>query len=157
MSSALCNTSHELCTRFALCCVLMWLRTDCLHTYPSGSLYWHCSNRMTTPVQVRQPWRLSVSTQYKFTTNHATATKPNKMASCVYIPWDILYKQRLATQFIGSTPVGGRVISQETISLYAMHASSVMWTIQRNWSGGRSTLLGTRLPTWFNINPRMDD
>ena len=44
------NTSHEICTRFTLSCVLLWFDTGWFYPYPLGLLYWHWSHH--TSVQL---------------------------------------------------------------------------------------------------------
>ena len=78
------STSHELCTWFVFCCVLLRFSTDILYPYPSGLLHWHWGNHMIAPVPVKQPWRIwangfYINLQWTF---YITTTKQSTAKPC---------------------------------------------------------------------------
>ena len=72
------SISQEMCTRFLLCCALLWLYIDWFFPYPSGLLHWHCGNLTIAPVPAKQPWWIWINTSCEFIMNDCiTTTKQN--------------------------------------------------------------------------------
>ena len=85
--SWLCNysISQEICTRFLLCCALLWLSIDWFFQYPSGLLHWHCGNLTIAPVPAKQPWWIWINTSCEFIMNDCiTTTKQSTTKPCAY-------------------------------------------------------------------------
>ena len=79
------SISQEICTRFLLCCALLWLYIDCFSPYPSGLLHWHCGNLTIAPVPAKQPWWIWINTSCEFIINDCiTTTKQSTTKPCAY-------------------------------------------------------------------------
>ena len=79
------SISQEICTRFLLCCALLWLYIDLIFPYPSGLLYWHCGNLAIAPVPAKQPWWIWINTSCEFIMNDCiTTTKQSTTKPCAY-------------------------------------------------------------------------
>ena len=67
------SISQEICTRFLLCCALLWLYTD-----------WF-SHIHQAPVAAKQPWWIWINTSCEFITNDCiTTTKQSTTKPCAY-------------------------------------------------------------------------
>ena len=49
------HTSQWLCTRFMLCCVLLWLHIGRNYPYSKGLLRWDWGNHTIVPLPIKQP------------------------------------------------------------------------------------------------------
>ena len=79
------SISQEICTRFLLCCALLWLYIDWFFPYPSGLLHWHCGNLTISPVPAKQPWWIWMNTSREFIMNDCiTTTKQSTTKPCAY-------------------------------------------------------------------------
>ena len=79
------SISQEICTRFLLCCALLWLYIDWFFPYPSGLLHWHCGNLTIAPVPAKQPWWIWINTSCEFIMNDCiTTTKQSTTKPCAY-------------------------------------------------------------------------
>ena len=79
------SISQEICTRFLLCCALLWLYTGWFFPYPSGLLHWHCGNLTIAPVPAKQPWWIWINTSCEFIMNDCiTTTKQSTTKPCAY-------------------------------------------------------------------------
>ena len=82
---AMYSISQEICTRFLLCCALLWLYIDWFLPYPSGLLHWHSGNLTIAPVPAKQPWWIWINTSCEFIMNDCiTTTKQSTTKSCAY-------------------------------------------------------------------------
>ena len=52
------SESHDKCTYFMLCCVLLWLGIDWFYPYLSGFIHWQQGNHVIAPLTVQEPWRI---------------------------------------------------------------------------------------------------
>ena len=78
------SISQEICTRFLLCCALLWLYI-LIFPYPSGLLHWHCGNLTIAPVPAKQPWWIWINTSCEFIMNDCiTTTKQSTTKPCAY-------------------------------------------------------------------------
>ena len=76
---------REICTRFLLCCALLWLYIDWFFPYPSGLLHWHCGNLTIAPVPAKQPWWIWINISCEFIMNDCiTTTKQSTTKPCAY-------------------------------------------------------------------------
>ena len=80
------SISQEICTRFLLCCALLWLNIDWFsHIYYWGLLHWHCGNLTIAPVPAKQPWWIWINTSCEFIMNDCiTTTKQSTTKPCAY-------------------------------------------------------------------------
>ena len=79
------SISQEICTRFLLCCALLWLYIDWFFPYPSGLLHWHCGNLTIAPMPAKQPWWIWINTSCEFIMNDCiTRTKQSTTKPCAY-------------------------------------------------------------------------
>ena len=79
------SISQEICTRFLLCCALLWLYIDWFSPYQSGLLHWHCGNLTIAPVPAKQPWWIWINTSCEFIMNDCiTTTKQSTTKPCAY-------------------------------------------------------------------------
>ena len=79
------SISQEICTRFLLCCTLLWLYIAWFPPYPSGLLHWHCGNLTIAPVPAKQPWWIWINTSCEFIMNDClTTTKQSTTKPCAY-------------------------------------------------------------------------
>ena len=79
------SISQEICTRFLLCCALLWFYIDWFFPYPSGLLHWHCGNLTIAPVPAKQPWWIWINTSREFIMNDCiTTTKQSTTKLCAY-------------------------------------------------------------------------
>ena len=80
------SISQEICTRFLLCCALLWLYIDWFSPYPSGLLHWHCGNLTIAPVPAKQPWWIWINSSCEFIMNDCiTTTKQSTTKPCAYV------------------------------------------------------------------------
>ena len=80
------SISQEICTRFLLCCALLWFYIDWFSPYPSGLLHWHCGNLTIAPVPAKQPWWIWINTSCEFIMNDCiTTTKQSTTKPCAYL------------------------------------------------------------------------
>ena len=68
------SISQEICTRFLLCCALLWLYID-----------WFSHIHMIAPVPAKQPWWIWINTSCEFIMNDCiTTTKQSTTKPCAY-------------------------------------------------------------------------
>ena len=97
------SISQEICTRFLLCCALLWLYIDWFshihQAYFTGTI---------APVPAKQPWWLWINTSCEFIMNDCiTTTKQSTTKPCayflgytVYINDGILWSSLLVTSIV---------------------------------------------------------
>ena len=79
------SISQEICTRFLLCCALLWLYIDWFSHIHQGLLHWHCGNLTIAPVPAKQPWWIWINTSCEFIINDCiTTTKQSTTKQCAY-------------------------------------------------------------------------
>ena len=86
------SISQEICTRFLLCCALLWLYIDWFshihQAYFTGTVaivHWHCGNLTIAPVPAKQPWWIWINTSCEFIMNDClTTTKQSTIKPCAY-------------------------------------------------------------------------
>ena len=80
------SISQEICTRFLLCCALLWLYIDWFFPYPPDLLRWHCGNLTIAPMPAKQPWWIWINTSCEIIKNdYITTTKGNTTKPCAYL------------------------------------------------------------------------
>ena len=95
---AMYSISQEICTRFLLCCALLWLYIDWFSHNPSGLLHWHCGNLTIAPVPAKQPWWIWINTSCEFIVNDCiTTTKQSTTKPCAYFLGYTVYWHKLAS------------------------------------------------------------
>ena len=79
------SISQEICTRFLLCCALLWLYIDWFSHIHHGFFHWHCGNLTIAPVPAKQPWWIWINTSCEFIMNDCiTTTKQSTTKPCAY-------------------------------------------------------------------------
>ena len=77
------SISQEICTRFLLCCALLWFYIDWFSHIHQALLHWHCGNLTIAPVPAKQPWWIWINTSCERLYNHNKA-KHNKTV-CIFL------------------------------------------------------------------------
>ena len=80
------SISQEICTRFLLCCALLWLYIDGFshihQAYFTGTV---AGNLTIAPVPAKQPWWIWINTSFEFIMNDCiTTTKQSATKPCAY-------------------------------------------------------------------------
>ena len=116
------SISQEICTRFLLCCALLWLYIDWFsHTHQAYS----SGNLTIAPVPAKRPWWIWINTSCEFIMNDCiTTTKQSTTKPCAY--------------FLGYTVDYALVAPDHGLLPYAHQA--IIWTIAGlllGWSLGK--------------------
>ena len=79
------STSQEICTRFLLCCALLWLYIDWFSHIHQAYFTGTVANLMIAPVPAKQPWWIWINTSCEFIMNDCiTTTKQSTTEPCAY-------------------------------------------------------------------------
>ena len=133
--AAIYSISQEICTRFLLCCALLWLYINWLiFPYPSGLLHWHCGNLTIASVPAKQPWWIWINTSCEFIMNDCiTTAKQSTTKPCAYflgytVSW--FYSMGYTVNIWSQTQLyGGRLF----ISIIHWNQSAVAYGISQLW------------------------
>ena len=78
------SISQEICTRFLLCCALLWLYIDWF-SHIHQAYFTGTGNLTIAPVPAKQPWWIWINTSSEFIMNDCiTTTKQSTTKPCAY-------------------------------------------------------------------------